>query len=335
MVDVRACVARAFRDHAPIHVLVACSGGPDSLALAYLAAEQGHAANVQVSAAVVDHGLQPGSYLVAAHAADQCRAVGITDVHVLTVTVPLTGDGPEASARRARLTALEGCAGRIGADQVWLGHTADDQAETVLIGLTHGSGARSLAGMRPRDGIWVRPLLHCRRSAVHACLPAEVHPWQDPHNADPRFLRSGVRHEVMPVLVDVLGDRAVVNLARTAELLARDNSALDAMAETVFAFAVRHEGHGVTLPVDSLAQQPAAITSRVIRLACLAAGARARDLTMAHMELVTRLLADRSISGPVALPGRLEACRRHDRLTFTPQAGAPDDRDRPAANGQE
>jgi len=266
---------------------------------------------------VVDHGLQPGSQEVALRARKACEDLGIRNSAVLPVQVQQKGSGPEAAAREARRAALLDFAEQQQADQIWLAHTLDDQAETFLIGLTHGSGARSLAGMPERDGLWARPVLSVRRHELRACLPAGVQAWEDPHNADPRFLRARVRAEVLPVLTDVLGDRAVVSMSRTAALLARDSEALDGLAHTLLEESREQDAAGLALPVGALRSQPAAILTRVIRLGCLACGVRARDLTMEHIDLVARLVTDTSISGPVALPGRVSAERVHDRLLIT------------------
>lgn len=316
----------AVRSHVhgarPRHVLVACSGGPDSLALAFLAAQVLPHHSVKVSAAAVDHGLQPDSDAVAAEAMRTCESFGIGDTQVLKVTVELAGEGLEAAARRVRRAALIAHAELVGAGEIWLGHTMDDQAETVLIGLTHGSGARSLAGMSAVDGVWVRPLLHCRRADVHRVLPPDVHPWKDPHNQDARFLRARVRHELLPIMADVLGDRAVVSLARSAELLARDNEALDGIAGAAWD-AVSVGGAGaIELDINACAVLAPAVLARVLRAACLAAGVIARDLTMSHVDTLARLVHDRALQGPIALPGRVAAHREHDRLVLLPQSSS-------------
>ena len=314
----------AVRSHVlaskPTHVLVACSGGGDSLALAWLAAQVLPDNSTKVSAAAVNHGLQADADAVAAEAMRMCESFGISHTRVLPVTVKPTGEGVEAAARRVRRAALIAHAESIGADEIWLGHTLDDQAETVLIGLTHGSGARSLAGMAMVEGIWVRPLLHCRRTDVHAVLPPDVQPWRDPHNHDPRFLRARVRHELLPVITDVLGDRAVVSLARSAELLARDNEALDEIAHDVWDSAVRRTNASVELDIKLCAGLAPAVLTRVLRAACLAAGVIARDLTMSHLDSLGRLVHDKAIRGPIALPGRVAAHREHERLVLLPQS---------------
>ena len=221
-------------------VLVACSGGPDSLALAACAAFAVPRTGARrVGAVVVDHGLVAGSSDVAAWAADRCRALGLDPV--LVVRVEVTGPGgPEAAARAARYAALERVADETGAAAVLLGHTLDDQAETVLLGLARGSGARSLAGMPAVRGRLRRPLLDVRRADTLAvCAALGLDPWHDPTNAggpdDP--LRSRVRAHVLPVLERELGPGVAAALARTATLLREDAVALEAAADELVARA--------------------------------------------------------------------------------------------------
>ena len=211
-------------------LVVACSGGADSLALA--AAVHAAAGEHPLVLATVDHGLQPGSAEVAREVAEVARAIGYARVEILPVRVTGPG-GTEAAARTARYTALRGLASSLGPQTaVLLAHTADDQAETVLLGLARGSGPRSIAGMRPWRAPWGRPLLAVRRTdAEAACAAAGLAPWQDPQNADPSFTRVRLRREVLPQLEQVLGGGVASALARTAELMADDLAALDELAE--------------------------------------------------------------------------------------------------------
>jgi tRNA(Ile)-lysidine synthase len=190
-----------------------------------------------------------------------------------------------------------------------LGHTLDDQAETVLLGLGRGSGPRSIAGMRPVDGCWLRPLLGVRREQTRAACAAEGLPvWDDPHNADPRFTRARLRAEVLPLLEDVLAGGAAEALARTAELLHADLDALDALAGTVAEATV--EGRAVD--AAALAAHPAAVRTRVLREWLRAAGVPAP--TSAQLRAVDALVADWHGQGPVALPAGLAAHRASGRL---------------------
>jgi len=239
---------------------VALSGGADSLALTAVAA-----AARPTTALIVDHRLQPDSDRVAATAREQALSVGCVDAQVLCVEVGTAG-GPEAAARTARYRALDDA--RDGAP-VLLAHTLDDQAETVLLGLGRGSGARSIAGMRPYDPPWYRPLLGIRRARTHAaCAELGLTPWQDPHNLDKRFTRTRLRTEVLPLLEDVLGGGVAEALSRTATALREDTETLDEMAHRELAGSAS----GV-LDTARLVALPEAIRRRVIRGWLLAGGA--------------------------------------------------------------
>jgi tRNA(Ile)-lysidine synthase len=237
---VRTAVRRALADlPAGAVVLVACSGGPDSLALAAATAWVAERRRLRAGAVVVDHRLQPGSADVAAAAADACRSLGLDPALVVTAP-PATGtrSGPEGDARARRYAALTATAERHGAVAVLLGHTRDDQAETVLLRLARGSGARSLAGMPPRRGLFRRPLLDVDRAVVHRVATAlDLPSWADPHNTDDAFARSRVRARVLPTLTVELGPGVPAALARSAALLRDDDGALQGWADAVFAQA--------------------------------------------------------------------------------------------------
>ena len=233
--EVRAAVRGCLADLAAGElVLVACSGGADSLALAAATAFAAPRLGLRAGAVTVDHGLQPRSAERAAKVAALLGELGLDPVRSAAVTVPQAGPGakgPEAAARVARYGALDAAAAEYGAAAVLLGHTLDDQAETVLLGLARGSGGRSLAGMPARRGPYRRPLLAVRRAATAAaCAELGLEPWQDPHNADFRFARARVRHQVMPALEAALGPGVAEALARTAGQLRADAECLDDLA---------------------------------------------------------------------------------------------------------
>ena len=279
-------------------VLVALSGGPDSLALAAATAFE---AAGRGGAVIVDHGLQEGSAEVASHAADQARALGLNPVVVVRVEVG-TGGGPEAAARAARYRALSEAAAATGARAVLLGHTLDDQAETVLLGLARGSGATSLQGMESVSGIYRRPLLGIRRSVTEqACEDAGLTPWNDPQNTDPAFTRVRVRQTVLPLLEAELGPGIAEALARTAEQLREDADALDHFAEEIVEELVRLAEAGISLPVSALASNPPALRQRLIRLAVQ--GEFHLSLSRQHTVEVARLVTDWHGQGPLDLPG--------------------------------
>ena len=314
VVQVRAAVHRFLAAHCPgSEVAVACSGGADSLALAAATVHCGARAHggVRVHGLVVDHGLQPGSAEVAAVAASALRSFGCATVAVFPTTVDGPG-GPEAAARRARYAALRSAA-PAGA-LVLLGHTRDDQAETVLLGLGRGSGPRSIAGMREHDPPWGRPLLDLPRSAtVAACAAQGLRPWCDPHNADPRFRRVRLRTEVLPLLESVLAGGVAGALARTAAQLREDLDVLDALAAALLASA--HRGgalEGSTLDVPTLAGNPAALRRRVLREWLLTGNVT--ELTDAHLRAADDLVGRWRGQGEVALPGGFVVARAHGRL---------------------
>lgn len=311
-------------------VLVACSGGADSLALAATTAFEAPRLGLRAGAVVVDHQVQTGSAAVAAEAAGRCRDLGLGPVVVRTVDVP-TGPGsggPEAAARHTRYAALEAAADAAGAVVVLLGHTADDQAETVLLGLARGSGARSLAGMRDTVGRWRRPLLGLRRTETEAvCAAQGLGWWVDPTNAGTSPgapLRSRVRASVLPVLDDVLGPGVVEALVRTADQLDEDDTALGALAAVLLERARRAagpadgdgDGRAVRLDVATVEQAVPAVRRRCLRLAALAAGCPAGALTREHVLAVDGLLTRWRGQGPLHLPGGVEARRVCGRLVL-------------------
>lgn len=292
-------------------VLVALSGGPDSLALAAATAFE---AAGRAGAVIVDHGLQEGSAAVAAAAAEQARQLGLDPVIVKTVSVGSAG-GPEAAARNARYAALSEAASAEGAAAVLLGHTLDDQAETVLLGLARGSGAASLQGMDAVSGLYRRPLLGIRRSTtVQACEDAGLTPWTDPHNSDPAYARVRVRQSVLPVLESELGPGVAEALARTADQLREDGEALDHFAEEIVEELAEIAEAGISLPVSALASNPAALRQRLIRLAVQ--GEFHVSLSRAHTLEVARLVTDWHGQGPLHLPG-LRVSREAGLIVFS------------------
>ena len=288
-------------------VEVALSGGADSLAVAACLAFVAPRDGLMAGAVVVDHGLQPGSAEVAARAAEQARTLGL-GAEVVAVEVGTIG-GPEAAARDARYAVLRS----RPVDAVLLGHTLDDQAETVLLGLGRGSGPRSLAGMPEVDGIVRRPFLGLRRSDTERiCTASDLPWWTDPHNADRGFRRNRLRHEVMPLLEDVLGGGVAEALVRTAGQLRADTSLLDELAAEV----------ADPCDVPLLAGLPAALRSRVLRRAALEAGSDSSQLAAVHIGELDRLVTDWHGQDRVELPGRISASRVGDALHFTRTAVA-------------
>ena len=290
-------------------VVVACSGGADSLALLSAAVFEGHKMSLRVVGATVDHGLQDGSECRAASVVEQMARLGVDETISARVSVETGGVGPEAGARRARYAVLEQMAEHFDAEMVLVGHTRDDQAETVLLGLARGSGGRAIAGMRRRFDVFARPLLDVSRAdTAAACAAEEIEVWDDPHNQDPRYTRVRVRHSVLPVLETELGPGVAVALARTADLVRPDMEYLDDLAATA------HSRLGEELPVSGLAELPTPLRTRVLRLAALEAGAPSSELFHEHVVAMDRLITEWRGQKWIDLPGHLRMTRRDSRL---------------------
>lgn len=327
---VRRCLAElsaaspTARPDSPL-ILVACSGGADSVALAAGLAFEAPRAGVRAGGVTVDHGLQVGSARRARQVAEMLRTLRLDPVEVLTASAPAQTPtqsaaavtpprlGPEGQARTSRYALLAEAAARLGATAVLLGHTRDDQAETLLLGLARGSGARSLAGMSATRDHYRRPLLELSRATVRSAadgLPV----WEDPHNVDPSYARSRVRSTVLPTLERELGPGVAAALARTATQLREDADALDVWAAAALESArtrasVPASSGTVPLDVDILAALPTAVRTRVLRRAAIAAGSPANDLTAVHIGAMDGLLTHWHGQGPLQLPGRVEATR--------------------------
>jgi tRNA(Ile)-lysidine synthase len=296
-------------------VLAACSGGADSVALAAALAFEARHAGVPVGGVTVDHGLQPGSAERADRTAQLLRELGLDPVLVRRVSVGADG-GPEGAARAARYAALAAAATALGA-RVALGHTLDDQAETVLMGLGRGSGPRSVAGMVPErtaGGVpWWRPLLGVRRATTRqACADQGLPVWDDPWNTDPAYTRARLRAEVLPLMEEVLGGGVAPALGRTADLLREDLDALDQLAAAELSRLAGADG----LPARELGALPAALRRRVLR--GWLRGAGVPDVQAVHLRAVEALVTRWRGQGRVDLPGGAGALRTSGRLVLSP-----------------
>lgn len=295
-------------------VLAALSGGADSLALASAVSFEAPRAGLRAGAVIIDHNLQPGSAEVAERAAGQARELGLDPVLVRRVDVGGAG-GPEATARQARYAALDEVADELGAACVFLGHTLDDQSETVLLGLARGSGGTSLAGMADVSGIYRRPLLGIHRSATQqVCEDLGLDPWNDPHNIDQQYARVRVRHTVLPTIEAQLGPGITEALARSAEQSREDAEALETIATDLFDDALDLTDGGIALSVDVLGAQSAAIRNRLIRR--LAKTEFDQSLTREHTLLVSQLVTNWHGQAELHLPG-LRVHRDARRIVFT------------------
>jgi tRNA(Ile)-lysidine synthase len=317
--ELRRAVRAALADlPAGSSIVVALSGGADSLALAAAVGFEAPKLGLRAASVTVDHGLQAGSAEVAADAARTAAGLGL-DALVVPVDVPAGADGPEAAARAARYRALRDAAADAGAAAILTAHTLDDQAETVLLGLARGSGATSLQGMAPvsdLDGMpLLRPLLAVRRTTTEAaCVAQGLEPWRDPHNADPTFSRVRVRTSVLPVLEAELGPGIADALARTAEQLREDADAFAEMIDETIEDIVEPAEAGIAVSVAALAANPPALRHRIIRH--VVASEFHVSLTRTQTLEVARLVTDWSGQGPIDLPG-CRARRSGRMIEFT------------------
>ncbi len=310
--DVRVAVRRSLVElPAGALALVACSGGPDSMALAAATAFEASRAGVRAGLVTVDHQLQDGSAAQAARVAAWAQEVRLDPVEVLAVTVGRDG-GPEAAARTARYAALDAVAERLGAAAVLLGHTRDDQAETVLLALGRGSGPRALAGMPERRGVYRRPLLDITRATTREACAAEGLPtWEDPHNTDPAYARSRLR-AVLPAIEAAVGSGVVDGLARSARLVRADADLLDQQAAELRTRVERDQ----SLDAVALAGEPAALRTRVLH--GWAADRSGGAPTASHVDALDALVTAWRGQGPVALPGGVRVGRAAGRLIAGP-----------------
>ena len=336
----------AVASDAPL-VLVACSGGRDSMALAAVSHIVCTSMGVRCGVVIVDHGLQEGSEQVAGEAADRCRALGLGPVIVRNTTVQARGEGLEAAARQARYNELCTAARESGAIAVLLAHTMDDQAETVLIGLLRSRGVDALAGMPQvftRSGVtFARPLLTLTRDETTGlCEDLGVEYWDDPTNGDAVDgelpddypLRSRVRHDLLPAIERFAGFNVTRHFAESARLARMDKEYLDQRSDEVMGEAVttvdwpassaavstdtpracaaddtNDSGHGTGLMigVKRIACEPEAIRLRVIAHALSQAGVNA---SAAQIAAIDRLVVDWHGQGGVSLPRGYSANRK-------------------------
>ena len=281
--------------------LIGLSGGPDSLALVAAAAAEGK----DVRALVVDHGLQPGSADVAARAVADASSFGVPAESVRVSVDAATGESVEAAARTARYTALSGAASHDSRD-IWVAHTLDDQAETLLLGALRGNPA----GMAPISALdagprLVRPFLSVRRTdTVGACDELGLAPWHDPMNDDPAYRRVAVRTSVIPELSDLIGGDAVPALARAAERVAADQALLESLTDL-----------SPTNDCAVLAADPAPVRQR--RILAWLRRSEGQSATGSQLADIERLCTDWHGQGPVTIGGGHSVARIDGRLTLT------------------
>lgn len=311
--QVRLAVRRELSDlNAGDTVIVAASGGADSSALAAAILQETQSRSITPIAAIVDHGLQPDSANVAQAAKVELSKIGYANIEIRRVNVEIK-DGMEASARRARYAGLDDIARAHNAAAIFLGHTKDDQAETVLLGLARGSGTRSLSGMAQRIDNYRRPLLSITRAQTEAaCEEVGMKFWRDPHNQSMEFTRVRVREVVLPTMEKEIGPGIIDALSRSARLLRDDADVLDAWSEEAF-----EEFEPNSLDIGVLEGMPRAIRTRVLRKAIYLAGAPAGSLALEHIEAVEALVTEWKGQGAVSLPGGVTAARISGRLSLS------------------
>lgn len=288
-------------------IVVAVSGGADSLALAYALSQEVKKLAIQLSAVTIDHQLQSKSGEQAKQVVEQMKKLNL-ECSVVKVKVDIT-EGLEASARKARYVALDS----LQADAIFLGHTHNDQAESVLLGLARGSGTRSLSGMAEVNGRYIRPFLAITREQTEsACGEIGLTPWNDPHNKDSQFARVRVRMQALPVLEETIGPGISDALVRSSQLLRDDADALDQWVEEEIVGLDLHD-----LDCFYLQALPRAIRSRIIRRAIYATGAPSGSLTAEHVGAVEALICAWNGQGPAHLPGGVKVERFSGRLSLS------------------
>jgi tRNA(Ile)-lysidine synthase len=292
-------------------VLVAVSGGADSLLLAHCLNLEGESTALHISAVIVDHQLQERSGDIALQTKKKLLEMGIPEVHVIEVEI-VKKDGLEADARTARYEALTECAAKERATAICLGQNQDDLAESVLLGLTQGSGTKSLAGMTKQAGLYFRPFLSLsREEIVEACAEAHIEYWNDPHNEDERFTRVKIRKQILPLMESQLGPGIKEALARSARIFREDSDALDTLTEEIFA-TIADPG---SIEVELLERLPVALRKRVIRRALARLGAT--RISAEHLDWVEALIGQWHGQGAVALPAGVTARRESGRLALS------------------
>jgi len=295
-------------------LLIAVSGGADSLALAAACEFEAKKLGVKIAAAVIDHSLQKGSDKVAAQTAKTLAALGFEEVVVKKITVGKAG-GPEAAARTARYAALETLRQKTKSHFIVLGHTSSDQAETVLLGLVRGSGSKSLSGMSEKTGFLLRPLLGVERATTEAfCKDSGIKYWSDPQNQDKKFLRVMIRKLVLPFLEKQLGGSVAASLVRTSDQLREDNTYLESQSDKSFKKYAKVSGSGISFDAKALEKLPAAILNRVIKKSLDSFGS---ESSRTHVLAVSDLVLSWHGQKPLALPG-VRVVRKGNTISFEP-----------------
>lgn len=291
--------------------LVAVSGGADSLALAAALFIESKPLALNPIAVTIDHQLQSGSDVQAEKVVRELKEYGFAEVLLKKVVVTFDS-GIESGARDARYAALVESMEETKAVKIFLGHTEDDQVETVLLGLARGSGTRSLSGMAFENGIYIRPLLSISREQTEsACREFKLEYWSDPHNLNTEFTRVRIRREVIPYLREKLDPGISGALVRTASLLRDDGEALDKWAAAEIA------SMGTDLDCKHLATLPRAIRTRIVRKAAIEAGTTPGTLTYEQILAIDALICAWRGQGAISLSGGVKVERISGRLSLS------------------
>ncbi len=316
---VRRSLEACLLSRAGVTVVSALSGGPDSVALLDALLRAARKPGVRVVAAHLDHALRKDSRADAQFCEELCDRlkVRLRTGRIRPAAKALREGGLEEAARLTRYSFLRRVAREENASAIVLGHTLDDQAETVLMRLVRGSGALGLSAMKAWDGELLRPLLDIRRSAVMAHLSAHRLPYRsDPTNDDPAFLRNRVRHELIPLLERKFNPNIAEALGRTARTLAEEHAALREVAAQLLDRAVASAMEGVAFEISVLKSAPEGLAKTALREALRRFGGL-RSVTFVHVENLWGLVFQGRGGATLPLPGRRKATISRGRLILT------------------
>jgi len=304
-------------------VLVAVSGGPDSVALVHVLFTLAVEYSLRPAIAHLNHCLRgPDSDRDAEFVVAIARQLGVPiyaerkDVLAFQRSRRLS---PEEAGRRIRYEFFDTISAKYGFNKIALGHQSDDNAEAVLINLLRGSGPLGLSGIAPvREGKIVRPLIHLRRSEIINYLAEKKIPYvTDASNTDPAFMRNKIRHHLIPELQTAYNPRIIDNLNRLGDIIQAEDQWLDDMLEPVFKKCVSlRTDHKIRLALSDFNQLPKAAKRRVVRKAILGVKKDLRRITLLHVDAVLHLIEKGRISGRLNLPDGVLVERYYGELTI-------------------
>ena len=293
-------------------IVLAVSGGPDSIAMAAICAQLQTEFSLDFYPVTINHQLQSESADWAKQTVEVCKSIGLTNAIAINVDVNQnSGNGLEAAAREARYMALQDYTKKVGARAIMLAHTMDDQAETVLMRIARGSSTRSLSGMAHISGELWRPLLDVERKTLHEALNAlDIPTITDPHNFNRQFTRVKIRLDVIPKLIEALGQNVVPGLARTARMARLDTEALESIAASIYPKCIVEN----ELLIGELLSHPLAIQSRIVHHWLMNKGVAPTSLSSDHIFAICRMAKDPQVKGPIKVTGGVEVQKASGRL---------------------